>query len=140
MDTNKMTSTKYLISLDNLKVVAQGALGAMTFGAYHQFTTNKMMELNNETQDSKIQSTKDNQTEMEKRHDWKMQTMQDKQIEMEKRHAQEMQTMRDKQIEMEKRYTQEIKTTQDKQRDMELRQTMNMDEIRKKLEERSRWW
>jgi hypothetical protein len=122
MDTNKMTSTKYLISLDNLKVVAQGALGAMTFGAYHQFTTNKMMELNNESQNSKIQSTKDNQTEMEKRHAWEMQTMRDKQIEMEKRHAHEMQTMRDKQIEMEKR------------------RAMDMDEIRKKLEERSRWW
>ena len=38
----------YLISYENLKTMAQGALGAMTFGAYNQFTTNKMMELNNE--------------------------------------------------------------------------------------------
>jgi hypothetical protein len=38
----------YLISSDNLKTIAQGALGAMTFGAYHQFVTNRMMELNNE--------------------------------------------------------------------------------------------
>jgi hypothetical protein len=30
------------------KTVIQGALGAMTFGAYHQFVTNKIMELNNE--------------------------------------------------------------------------------------------
>ena len=37
-----------LISGETLKTIAQGALGAMTFGAYHQFTTNKMMELNNE--------------------------------------------------------------------------------------------
>ena len=37
-----------MISGDTLKTIAQGALGAMTFGAYHQFNTNKMMELNNE--------------------------------------------------------------------------------------------
>ena len=37
-----------LISGETLKTIGQGALGAMTFGAYHQFTTNKMMELNNE--------------------------------------------------------------------------------------------
>ena len=40
--------SKTLISGETLKTIAQGALGAMTFGAYHQFTTNKMMELNNE--------------------------------------------------------------------------------------------
>ena len=38
----------YLLSADNLKTMAQGALGAMTFGMYHQYTTNKMMEMNNE--------------------------------------------------------------------------------------------
>ena len=38
----------YLISKDTLKTIAQGALGAMSFGAYHQYTTNKIMELNNE--------------------------------------------------------------------------------------------
>jgi hypothetical protein len=37
-----------LISGETLKTICQGALGAMIFGAYHQFTTNKMMELNNE--------------------------------------------------------------------------------------------
>jgi hypothetical protein len=37
-----------IISTDAIKTVCQGALGAMTFGAYHQFTTNKIMELNNE--------------------------------------------------------------------------------------------
>ena len=31
-----------------VKTIVQGALGAMSFGAYHQFTTNKMMELNND--------------------------------------------------------------------------------------------
>jgi hypothetical protein len=40
--------TSYLISFDTLKTIANGAMGAMTFGAYHQFTTNKIMELNNE--------------------------------------------------------------------------------------------
>jgi hypothetical protein len=38
----------YLISTDTLKIFFQGALGAMSFGAYHQYTTNKIMELNNE--------------------------------------------------------------------------------------------
>ena len=40
--------SKTFISGETLKTIGQGALGAMTFGAYHQFTTNKMMELNNE--------------------------------------------------------------------------------------------
>ena len=40
----------YLISADSIKTIMQGALGAMTFGAYHQFTTNKIIELNNEKQ------------------------------------------------------------------------------------------
>jgi len=44
-----MSSAKtYLLSLDTLKTMGQGALGAMTFGAYHQYTTNKIMELTNE--------------------------------------------------------------------------------------------
>ena len=37
----------YLVTKDTIKTIAQGALGAMTFGAYHQYTTNKIMELNN---------------------------------------------------------------------------------------------
>ena len=48
--TAKMTKT-YLLSSDTLKTIGQGALGAMTFGAYHQYTTNKIMEVNNEKQD-----------------------------------------------------------------------------------------
>jgi len=40
-------ATTYLLSMDTLKTMGQGALGAMTFGAYHQYTTNKIMELNN---------------------------------------------------------------------------------------------
>ena len=38
--------TSKLISGDTLKTVCQGALGAMSFGAYHQLTTNKIMEIN----------------------------------------------------------------------------------------------
>lgn len=41
----------YLLSSDTLKTISQGALGAMTFGAYHQYTTNKIIELNNEKQE-----------------------------------------------------------------------------------------
>jgi uncharacterized membrane protein YebE (DUF533 family) len=37
-----------LISGETFKTIGQGALGAMTFGAYHQYTSNKIMELNNE--------------------------------------------------------------------------------------------
>ena len=44
-------SKTYIFSGDTLKTMLQGALGAMSFGVYHQFTTNKMMELNNEKQD-----------------------------------------------------------------------------------------
>ena len=35
-----------MTSGDTLKTVCQGALGAMSFGAYHQLTTNKIMEIN----------------------------------------------------------------------------------------------
>ena len=37
-----------LTSSETFKIIWQGALGGLTFGAYHQYTTNKMMELNNE--------------------------------------------------------------------------------------------
>ena len=46
---NRMNKT-HILSGDTLKTMLQGALGAMSFGVYHQFTTNKMMELNNEKQ------------------------------------------------------------------------------------------
>jgi len=39
---------KPFVSAESLITISQGALGAVTFGAYHQFTTNKIMELNNE--------------------------------------------------------------------------------------------
>ena len=46
-----MSKTTYLLSGETLKTITQGALGAMTFGAYHQYTTNKIMDLNNEKQE-----------------------------------------------------------------------------------------
>lgn len=51
--------------LETFKTIAQGALGAMSFGAYHQYTTNKLMELNNENQDFKYKVFMD---QMERRH------------------------------------------------------------------------
>lgn len=42
-------------NVEAFKTVAQGALGAMSFGAYHQYTTNKLMELNNENQNFKYE-------------------------------------------------------------------------------------
>ncbi len=44
---NKMNKAQ-IITGETLKTFGQGALGAMTFGAYHQYTTNKIMDLNNE--------------------------------------------------------------------------------------------
>lgn len=43
-----MSQTQQLITIETIKTICQGALGAMTFGAYHQYTTNRIMELNNE--------------------------------------------------------------------------------------------
>ena len=36
---------------NGVKTFFQGALGAMSFGAYHQYTTTIIMNLNNEKQD-----------------------------------------------------------------------------------------
>jgi hypothetical protein len=33
---------------ETLTTICEGALGGISFGAYHHYTTNKMMELNNE--------------------------------------------------------------------------------------------
>lgn len=52
-------------NVEAFKTVAQGALGAMSFGAYHQYTTNKLMELNNENQNFKYELFME---KMEQRH------------------------------------------------------------------------
>lgn len=38
----------YLFSLDTLKTISKGALGAFTFGIYHRSTTNKLIEINDD--------------------------------------------------------------------------------------------
>ena len=58
-----------VLSSDILKIISQGALGAMTFGAYHQYTTNKLMELNNEKQELQQKYFMD---KMENRHKTEM--------------------------------------------------------------------
>ena len=42
-----------IIDIQTIKTICQGALGAMTFGAYHQFNSNKIMEQNNQIMDMK---------------------------------------------------------------------------------------
>jgi hypothetical protein len=42
-------------NFDHLQTIFSGAMGAMSFGAYHQYTTNKIMELNNEKQNLQTQ-------------------------------------------------------------------------------------
>ena len=76
--TAKMTKT-YLLSSDTLKTIGQGALGAMTFGAYHQYTTNKIMEMNNEKQDLQPKHFMD---KMETQHKTEMNELREKLTEM----------------------------------------------------------
>ena len=64
--------------IDSIKTFCNGALGAMSFGAYHQFTTNKIMELNNQVQrnEMKFQNEK---------HENDMKKLNDKICELERR-------------------------------------------------------
>ena len=64
-----------VLSSDILKIISQGALGAMTFGAYHQYTTNKLMELNNEKQELQQKYFMD---KMENRHKTEMNELREK--------------------------------------------------------------
>lgn len=64
-----------VLSSDILKIISQGALGAMTFGAYHQYTTNKLMELNNEKQELKQKYFMD---KMDNRHKTEMNELREK--------------------------------------------------------------
>lgn len=68
-------SKTHILSGDTLKTISQGALGAMTFGAYHQYTTNKMMELNNEKQDLQHKYFMDN---MERQHHKEIEELKEK--------------------------------------------------------------
>jgi heme A synthase len=74
--------SRITITTDTIKTVLQGALGAMTFGAYHQFTTNKMMEMNNQI--------------MEQKHQYQMDILEQKhQYQMDKMHKEDMEMIRE---------------------------------------------
>lgn len=77
-----MYTNKYIISMDTIKTVCQGALGAMTFGAYHQYTTNKIMELNNEKQEIQYKYFID---KMETQHNKEITELKDKLKELEQK-------------------------------------------------------
>lgn len=64
-----------VLSSDILKTISQGALGAMTFGAYHQYTTNKLIELNNEKQELQQKYFMD---KMDNRHKTEMNELREK--------------------------------------------------------------
>lgn len=69
-----MSKTDVLPS-DILKIISQGAIGAMTFGAYHQYTTNKLIELNNEKQELQQKYFMD---KMDNRHKTEMNELREK--------------------------------------------------------------
>ena len=41
----------YLISFDTIKTIAHGAAGAISFGIYHQYSTDKHIKLMNENKE-----------------------------------------------------------------------------------------
>ncbi len=60
------STSRVLITSDTLKTIVQGALGAMTFGAYSQYINNKTMELNNRYFEDKISEIKKENNEIKK--------------------------------------------------------------------------
>jgi hypothetical protein len=70
-----------LVSVETLKTIGQGALGAMSFGAYHQYTTNRIMDLNNEKMNIQHKYDMDR---MENQHKQEMKEMTDKLAKLEK--------------------------------------------------------
>jgi hypothetical protein len=50
--------------METLKTCAQGALGAMTFGAYHMYVTTEMMKQNNKYLEDQIKEMKQENKEM----------------------------------------------------------------------------
>ena len=53
--------------IETLKIIGQGAIGAMTFGAYHMVVTIKMMELNNEKMEIQHKTEMDRQNNEHKK-------------------------------------------------------------------------
>ena len=73
-------SKYYLMTIDHTKTFFQGALGAMSFGAYHQYTSNQIMENNNKT----IKLTHEHDmNEMKTLHEHKMKELEER---LEKQH------------------------------------------------------
>jgi hypothetical protein len=72
------------MSIDTAKTIFQGMLGGMTFGAYHQFNTNKLMEINNESMRS-INEREMNELKLNHK-----QEMKDLEYKLEKQHRMEM--------------------------------------------------
>jgi len=70
-----------IVSVETLKTIGQGALGAMSFGAYHQYTTNRIMDLNNEKMNIQHKYDMDR---MENQHKQEMKEMTDKLAKLEK--------------------------------------------------------
>ena len=70
-----------LVYVETLKTIGQGALGAMSFGAYHQYTTNRIMDLNNEKMNIQHKYDMDR---MENQHRQEMKEMTDKLAKLEK--------------------------------------------------------
>ena len=70
-----------LVTVETLKTIGQGALGAMSFGAYHQYTTNRIMDLNNEKLNIQHKYDMDR---MENQHRQEMKEMTDKLAKLEK--------------------------------------------------------
>lgn len=98
-------SKTYLMSSDTIKTICQGALGALSFGAYHQFTTNKIMELNNKN----MENTHKNDImtmEMKYKNDMMMMENQHKNdmMTMENQHKNDMEKIMEKMNKLEKRW------------------------------------
>lgn len=63
-----MNPLKTPIVIDGSSIITffKGALGAMTFGAYHQYNTNKIMEINNKIYDKQIEELRTHIIKLEK--------------------------------------------------------------------------
>jgi peptidoglycan hydrolase CwlO-like protein len=72
---NKM----FTITRDTLKTFCQGALGSMTFGAYHLYVSTEMMKMNNRYFEKEIQ---EQQREIQTQH----KQMEEQQKKIEKQH------------------------------------------------------
>ena len=53
------TPIRFNITSDAIRTCVQGAIGAMTFGMYHQYTTNRIMDINNARIDHDIQRNRE---------------------------------------------------------------------------------